>query len=205
MYIHFLFVTMKKLYHYFVYLVLFFYCSFILLIQVYDQGYFKSETIQQIKENYALPFFEQNWSMFSPNPPMGNHYFLVQFSTVTQKSDLIDIQQLIRARSYSSFFSIDQRLKKYFSGCFNDIVKLQRNNIKIQDNPHISQGLESIVNYSKFVFQNQTDFQSLIQPQDSVFIKLFLVDEQLNTDIHLPKTYTTIYTELDKLFLIQQH
>ncbi|EHQ43722.1 Uncharacterised protein [Myroides odoratus] len=205
MYFHFLFVAMKKLYHYFVYLVLLLYCSFILLIQVYDQGYFKSDTIQQFKENYALPFFEQNWSMFSPNPPMGNHYFLVQFCTATQKSDLIDIQKLIRLRSYSSFFSIDQRLKKYFSGCFNDIITLQRNNIKIQGNPHISQGLESIVNYSKFVFQNQADFQSLIQPHDSVFIKLFLVDEQLNTDIHLPKTYTTIYTELDKIFLTQQH
>jgi len=196
---------MKKLYHYVVYLVLLLYCSFVFLIQVYDQGYFKSDTIQQLKENYALPFLEQNWSMFSPNPPMGNHYFLVQFSTTTQKSNLIDIQQFIRKKSFTSFFSIDQRLKKYFSGCFNDIVRLQHNHIEIQDNPHISQGLESIVNYCKFVFQKQVDFQSLIQPHDSVFIKLFLVDEQLNTDIHLPKTYTTFYTELDKIFLLKQN
>ncbi|WHT39733.1 hypothetical protein QNH98_03345 [Myroides sp. mNGS23_01] len=66
---------MKRLYHYFVYLVLLLYCSFILLIQVYDQGYFKSDTIQQLKENYALPFFEQNWSMVSPQSTDGQSLF----------------------------------------------------------------------------------------------------------------------------------
>ena len=197
----FTFTVMKNIYHIILQLLLLLYLSFILLVQIYDQAYFDSPCVKALKENYALPFFEQNWSMFSPNPPKGNHYFLVKYSTATWESDFIDIQQTIRARSFSTFFSIDQRLKKYFSGCFNDIIHLKNSKVNITS-PHKSQGLESIVNYAKIVFKNQTEFSKQLHPRDSVFVKLYLIDEQLNEDIHQAKTYTTYYSELNKLFLL---
>ncbi|MDM1045656.1 hypothetical protein HX004_12840 [Myroides sp. 1354] len=192
---------MKNMYRIILQLLLFFYFSFILLVQIYDLKYVESTCIKHLKEKYALPFFEQNWSMFSPNPPKGNHYFLVKYYTATWESDFIDIQQIIRTRSFSTFFSIDQRLKKYFSDCFNDIIHLQNSKVNITS-PHKSQGLESIVNYAKIVFKNQKEFSKQLHPKDSVFVQLYLVDDQLNEDIHQAKTYTTYYSELNKLFLL---
>ena len=182
--------------------ILILYFLFIGCAQVNDLHYFDSKILKNIKEHYALPFFEQNWSMFSPSPPSGNRYFLLKFSTNTAESDYIDINKTIRARSFSRFFSIDQRIKKYFSGCFNDIIETQKTGVNLTVNPYKSQGLESLLNYAKFVFQNQEDFKSQIQPKDSVFVQIYLMDEQLNRNIHQKKTYTTVYNEIGKIYLL---
>lgn len=196
---------MKRIFNTLSILLVTLYFIFIGCVQVYDLDYFESEPLKRLNNDYALPFFEQNWSMFSPNPPRGNHFFLLKFSTQTQESGYIDIQKKIRERSFSRFFSIDQRLKKYFSGCFNDIIEIQNRGIDLSLNPHKSQGLESILNYSKFVFENQTDFKNQIQAKDSVFVNIYLIDEQLNNDIHQKKNYTTLYSELDKIYLLQKN
>lgn len=179
------------------------YFLFIGCVQVYDLQYFNSNTLQKIKEKYALPFFEQNWSMFSPNPPSGNHIFMLKFSTKTKESNYIDINRKIRERSFSRFFSIDQRIKKYFSGCFNDILDVQKTGVNLAEHIHKSQGLESLLNYAVIVFENQVRFKSEIQPHDSVFVHIYLVDEQLNKDITKRKTYTTIYSEIDPIYLLK--
>ncbi|MBB1138995.1 DUF5819 family protein [Myroides sp. WP-1] len=195
---------MKKIFKLFSILIVIVYFLFIGSVQLYDLNYFESKPLNQLKENYALPFFEQNWSMFSPNPPSGNHFFLLKFSTQKQTSGYIDIQQKIRERSFSRCFSIDQRLKKYFSGCFNDIIEIQNAGVDLSLHAYKSQGLESLLNYSKFVFENQTDFKGKLQPKDSVFVNIYLVDEQLNKDIHQKKSYTTLYSELDKIYLLKK-
>lgn len=177
------------------------YFLFIILIQVYDQNYFESEKIGEIKNKYALPFLEQNWGMFSPNPPMGNHYFLVKFESGNTESDFIDIHKKVREKSFNSLFSIDQRIIKYFAECYNDIVRKKSKNINIEKNIHSSHGLESILNYSKIVLNNQKDFLEKTSPNDSVFVKIYLIDEQLNKDIHKNKNYTKSFIELERIHL----
>ncbi|ADX67057.1 DUF5819 family protein [Weeksella virosa] len=177
------------------------YFLFIIFIQVYDQNFFESEKVGKIKNKYALPFFEQNWGMFSPNPPMGNHYFLVKFESGNIESDYIDIHKKVREKSFNSLFSIDQRIIKYFAECYNDIVRKKSKNINIEKNIHSSHGLESILNYSKIVLNNQRDFLEKTSPNDSVFVKIYLIDEQLNKDIYKDKTYTKSFIELDRIYL----
>lgn len=177
------------------------YFFFIVLFQVYDQDYFKSEIVGNIKNDYALPFFEQNWGMFSPNPPMGNHFFLIKFESNNTESDLIDIHKSVRENSFSSFFSIDQRIIKYFAECYNDIIRKKSKGIVVEQNIHSSHGLESILNYSKIVLKSQRDFLEKIDSNDSIFIKIYLVDEKLNLDIREEKSYSKTYMELEKIYL----
>lgn len=180
------------------------YFLFIILFQVYDQNYFKSETVGKIKNSYALPFFEQNWGMFSPNPPMGNHYFLLKFKSKNAESSFIDIHKNVRDGSFNSFFSIDQRIIKYFAECYNDIIRKKNRGIIVEQNIDLSHGLESILNYSKIVLKNQNDFLEKVNSQDSIFVKIYLVDEKLNRDIREEKSFSNLYNELDEIYLMSK-
>lgn len=177
------------------------YFFFIVLFQVYDQDYFKSETVGNIKNDYALPFFEQNWGMFSPNPPMGNHFFLIKFESNNTEGDFIDIHKSVRENSFNSFFSIDQRIIKYFAECYNDIIRKKSKGIVVEQNIHSSHGLESMLSYSKIVLKSQIDFLEKIDSNDSIFVKIYLVDEKLNLDIREEKSYSKSYMELEKIYL----
>jgi hypothetical protein len=180
------------------------YFLFLILFQVYDQNYFKSETVGKIKNSYALPFFEQNWGMFSPNPPMGNHYFLLKFESKNAESSFIDIHKNVRDGSFNSFFSIDQRIIKYFAECYNDIIRKKNRGIIVEQNIDLSHGLESILNYSKIVLKNQNNFLEKVNSQDSIFVKIYLVDEKLNRDIREEKSYSNLYNELDEIYLMSK-
>ena len=155
-----------------------------------------------MKNDYALPFFEQNWGMFSPNPPMGNHFFLIKFESDNTESNFIDIHKNVRENSFNSFFSIDQRIIKYFAECYNDIIRKKNRGIVVEQNIHLSHGLESIINYSKIVLSNQNDFLKKVDSNDSIFVKIYLVDEKLNLNIHETKNYTKTYIELEKIYVM---
>jgi hypothetical protein len=170
-------------------------------LQIYDQKYFESDFIFKIKNHYALPFFEQNWGMFSPTPPMGNLFFLVKYVSNKNESNYIDIHKNVRRESFSSLFSINQRIIKYFAGCYNDIARKKRNGINIEGNKQLSHGLESILNYSTIVLATQKDFLKTINRGDSIFIKIYLIDEKLNQNIFNQKSFTKSYIELEKIYL----
>lgn len=192
---------MKKVYVFFLWFVFVGYFMGVVLFQIYDQNLIHSEIVGKAKQRYALPFFEQSWAMFAPNPPMGNRYFVLKFQTKDQESDFIDINQGVREGSFRGLFSIDQRVVKYFAECYNDIVRCKGEGINIEKDVHLSHGLESIVNYSKFVLDGQSDFLNKVNKKDSIFVKIYLVDERLNDVVAAEDKYTKTYVELDRIYL----
>lgn len=173
----------------------------LIFIQICDLISVQNEKIDNFKYGYVLPFFEQNWRMFAPNPPMGNHYFLIKFQTNEVQSEVIDIHQQVRNNSFKGMFSIDQRIIKYFSECYNDIVRKKNKGIPIEENIGLSHGLESIVNYSKIILKNKDSFLKKINHNDSIFLKVYLIDEQLAAQSSESEKITKTYNELNKIFI----
>lgn len=177
------------------------YFLFIIVIQIHNQNYFESHPIIKISNKYTSPYFEQNWSMFSPVPPMGNRFFLIKFETNKFESNFIDINKIVREKSFKGLFSIDQRILKYFSECYNDISAKKNIGLDIENNIHLSHGLESIISYSKIVLSRQTEFLEKLNPSDSVFIKIYLNENHLNP-YSMSNGFTKTYLELDKILLL---
>lgn len=141
------------------------YFGSIILVQGYQQGwhFMQSYSIKNLNDNYILPFFEQNWSMFTPNPPDGKRVIAVQFYSkhMGKKMDstaILNLHDKVSNENKKVFFSLNQRLIKYFSDCYNDVSqKTQRykNKKELEKN---SSGLKSLKNYVRFVLTHQEDF-----------------------------------------------
>jgi len=168
----------------------------VVIVQLYDLGYLKNSISEKIQKHYILPFFEQNWGMFAPNPPRGNQYFVVRFYTNQNDTLTINIHKKVLENSTFGLFNNNQRLLKYQNECYNDIInKISSQKLNLT-NPDVSQshGLESILNYSEIALAKQTSFLEKIN--DSVFIDLILVDEALSPpnseEKYLEKSYLVL-------------
>jgi hypothetical protein len=89
-------------------------------------GLFHLKTMNKITSWYIIPFFEQNWGMFSV-PGNSDRSILFQYRLVNHKSgkqiysEWLDINKPLRDFNRHHYFSIAQRLMKYTEGCINDI------------------------------------------------------------------------------------
>lgn len=155
--------------------------SCVILVQLYDLQYIKTERIKKIKNFYIIPYFEQNWGMFAPNPPQGNQYFLIKFHS-GNNSVVIDIHKKIKENSDKGLFNLDQRLLKFQNECYNDILnKLLHKKLSISfPNTKDSHGLQSILNYSKFSLKQQSEFLIKLAPNDIIYADVYLMDIPLN-------------------------
>ena len=150
----------------------------IIIVQCRQLGYIPaSNKIAEIVEfNYVTPFFEQNWGMFSPNPPKGKKYIAIEFFTEENKTALLNIHEAISQNNKQEYFSLNQRLLKYLIECANEVASLKGVNEKEVINNSFA--VQSIKNYALYVLKKQDKFLSNIQAKDSVFINLYVIDEQ---------------------------
>jgi len=149
--------------------------------QLYDLGYLKNSITEKIQKKYLLPFFEQNWGMFAPNPPRGNQYFIVRFYTNQNDTITLDIHKKVLENSNWGLFNNNQRILKYQNECYNDIIhKISSQKLSLIS-PDVSQshGLESILNYSEIALIKQEHFLLKVT-NDSIFVDLILMDEILS-------------------------
>ena len=121
--------------------------------------------ITDVVKLYTIPFFEQNWGMFS-NPPTTTRKVYFQFHTPSSDqnnkieiSDWYDINATIYSYNKDHLFSIAQRLIKYESGCLNNIFSYIE---KCKDpTPDAciaySPGFLSLKNYARIIYANSTD------------------------------------------------
>jgi hypothetical protein len=190
--------TSIKIYTAFIGLLLSIYFIIVILTQCYDQGWsvFQIKPLQTVKEHYVAPFFEQNWGMFSPNPPHGNEYIILKFHTQYNTTKPINIHEKIKENSFKNPFSLNQRIIKYFNECYGDISSRSNKGYSNDEFIRNSHGLESILNYSKIVLKNQTDFLKAINPNDTIKVDLYLMQEPLNdfekSELKREKYYTEI-------------
>ena len=154
---------------------------FIITGQIRDLGFIKNEYTKKIENNYISPYFEQNWSMFSPNPPTGNQYIVLSFRCKNNNL-VLDIHEQVRKGSIFSFLNINQRLLKYQSECYNDILtKIELKKIILNNvDSRKSHGLQSILNYAKIALIKQSVFLKSINSKDSITTDIYLVDHPLN-------------------------
>lgn len=175
---------------------------FIIISQLYELNIFNNKYSKIVDEYYILPYFEQHWGMFSPNPPQGNQFIMIKFRS-SGKSIVIDLHEKIRKNSNKKFLNLDQRLMKYQTECFNDIMnKLQTKEISL-NNPNVkkSKGLQSTMNYSLFVLKKQKDFVNQLKPSDSIFVDFYLIDDVLDKPESKNKYKGKYYTEFKNIFL----
>jgi len=173
----------------------------VLAVQLYDLGYLRNSVVEKIQKHYILPFFEQNWGMFAPNPPKGNQYFLVRFYT-NQRNDTItlDIHKKVLENSTWGLFNNNQRVLKYQNECYNDIINKINSQKLSFAKPDVSQshGLESILNYSEIALVKQKDFLEKIN--DSIFADIILVDQTLSPPNSKEKYFDKRYILLSNIF-----
>lgn len=152
------------------------------LTQSYDLGlpFLQSDNVKKINDYYIFPYFEQNWGMFAPNPPHGNEYIIIQFYSKKIISNPIDIHEKIKQSSFGNPFSLNQRIIKYFSECYNDIIEKKAKGLSNNELEVKSHGLKALLNYSKIVLKNQTEFLKQIKSKDTIKMNIYLMNEPLN-------------------------
>lgn len=150
-----------KGFRYFIPVLFFGHVLFIFLMQLGDV--FKSNFTKHVEKYYFLPVFEQSWSMFAPTPPSGEDYIVLDFYTQKTNDTIpfflmkaLDIHKPILLHSFTSYFGLSQRISKYFTECFNDLLEHElKNKITFQYNNQnyiYSYGLQSIKNYARIAF-----------------------------------------------------
>lgn len=121
--------------------------------------------IRDISNMYTIPFFEQNWGMFS-NPPVTTRkvYFQYHVPSSTcpdeeaEVSQWYDVNSSIYNYNKSHFFSVAQRLIKFESSSLNSIFQSME---KCKDpTPEIcieyAPGFMALRNYAKIIYANST-------------------------------------------------
>lgn len=187
------------------FIIISFHFLLIIIGQLGELGYLNNTLSKNIKNKYIVPFFEQNWGMFAPNPPRGNQYFIISYKTNTD-SITLDIHEKIRQGSILSIFNINQRILKYQNECYNDIIKKLNNKkldlSKIEKNK--SHGLESILNYSKLVLIKQKEYIEKLASTDSIKVNIYLVNESLNNINTFYKYNKKEYMVLKNIYLTRK-
>jgi hypothetical protein len=198
---------MMKIYSWVLMVLLLIHFTLIIATQCYDQGWelMRLKYIEKINNNYVNLYFEQSWSMFSPNPPKGNEYVCIKFHSQTITTKTINIHEKIKQNSFKTPFSLDQRTIKYLSECYSDI--LLKKNLGYSNNELIekSHGLQSILNYSKIVLSKQKDFLKNINANDSIKIDVYLIQEPLNVFEKSKLKREQFYVEIKDLYLTSKN
>lgn len=124
---------------------------------------------------YVNPFFEQNWGMFAPNPPTSNLHVFVQYiipeANSKKYSTWYDIYSPVISQNHHSYFSLNQRLLKYFHGCTMEVYNAgfedTTTTSKVGKTAHIrnSYGYQSLKKYARI------SYNSLGQPALSKDVK----------------------------------
>lgn len=111
---------------------------------------------------------------------MGKRYIAVKFQTKDARATaVLDLHEGVKQGNMKSYFSIDQRLTKYFSECYNDISLESKAFSDSEALLKRSYGLQSIRNYARFVLGKQSDFLNTRNEGDSIFCTVYLIDEPL--------------------------
>lgn len=178
--------------------------SFIITSQLRELKILDTHLSKIIESHYILPFFEQNWGMFSPNPPQGNQFIMIKFKTY-QDSIIIDPHKNIRNNSNGGFLNLDQRLLKYQAECFNDIIEKNNQLNSNSCNDKKNYGLLSFINYSLFILKNQKSFTKNLKSSDLIYIDLYLIDDILDKPQSKQKFKGRYYTEIKNVFSITKN
>lgn len=181
----------------------------IILSQINEQ--FKAESkldiINEIDSYYVLPFFEQHWSMFAPNPPDGKRFIAVQFWNANgikkDSTKILNIHESISQDNMRTYFSLNQRMIKYFAECFNDLSSHLSNKKLNREKLLNSAGLKSIKNYMVYVLKNQKEFLKLTQKGDSIYSTIYLVNEPL-PGIREESISEKYYQKVDSILLVSK-
>lgn len=154
----------------------------------------KYQNVFSFSNDYVAPFFEQNWSMFAPNPPVSTIACLMKFKIIkengrTLETKYLNIHKPVVLAGRSSIFSLDQRLLKYMHGCISDIISkkntylLAGNSSKQTDQnalpPYLqihSPGYKSLKSYAKAVYRSSS-FPYKIVESDRIFVKMKITDD----------------------------
>jgi hypothetical protein len=183
----------------------------VILLQCYQQKWTSVEysILDKLESFYMLPFFEQNWSMFSPNPPTGKKYIALEFYTKKNNeknitSSILNIHDPISKENLQTYFSLNQRLIKYFVECSNEIIIKSKTYKTPKELNSNSNAFRSIKNYSKFVLFKQKEFLNKINTKDSVFMNLFIVSEVLPSISEQDKNPEKYFQKIENIFLTKK-
>ncbi len=139
----------------------------LITISVFDKiDMVPDSMVNHVAKAYAIPFFEQNWTMFS-NPPTTTRkvyfqYHIAQNNGETKLTDWYDVNTTMYEYNKKHYLSVAQRLIKYESGCLNSIFE----RIQACQDPTpdrciaASPGFVSLRNYARIIFQNSNDFSN---------------------------------------------
>lgn len=133
--------------------------------------------------HYIDPFFEQDWGMFAPVPPSSNLHVFMQYRVVkagqATTSPWYDVYSPILAQNHSSFFSLNQRLMKYFHGATMNVYKA-KNTLTDTTATVVNQaitrsyGYKSLRNYAKIVLSNKNE---LAAAGDTTYLKIKFIND----------------------------
>lgn len=181
---------------------------FLLIItgQCYDQGwnFINNKFTSKINENYITPYFEQNWCMFAPTPPQGNEYIAIRFHTAKISSPVINIHEKIKNDNFKKPFSLDQRTIKYLSECYSDVLTKHSEGNTNKELMKKSNGILSILNYSKIVLLKQKGFLNQVGLNDTINVDLYLINEPLSPFNKPERKREQFYTEIKNLYLTKK-
>ncbi len=129
---------------------------------------------------YTVPFFEQNWSMFS-NPPTNTRRVYFQYQIPHEVEDSVytsnwyDVNSTMYNYNQSHLFSVAQRLIKYESGCLNNMF--QRIEKCKDPTPDLciefSPGFIALRNYANIIYDNSSELQQV----DEISFVIKVVEE----------------------------
>jgi len=137
--------------------------------------------------HYIEPLFEQDWGMFAPVPPSSNLHVFMQYKVVkdgkSTTSLWYDVYSPVIEQNNTSFFSLNQRLMKYFHGTTMNVYRAKN---KAGDTamtvvaPLIahSYGYKSLRNYAKIVSRNNNDLTSA---SDSTYLNIKFINNYFPT------------------------
>ena len=170
--------------------------------------------VKDVAKIYTIPFFEQNWGMFS-NPPTTTRKVYFQYHTPNYVnpeegeivSEWYDVNSSIYKYNKSHFFSVAQRLIKFESSCLNSIFQVIE---KCKDpTPELcieySPGFIALRNYAKIIYTNSTGIT--IDEFSEVKFKIKVLEEHFpgfedrdldyfDKENYEFATYTTVLYEL---------
>jgi len=143
----------------------------------------KCRAYTQWTTHYIDPFFEQDWGMFAPVPPSSNLHVFMQYRTVkggqATTSPWYDVYSPILTQNQSSFFSLNQRLMKYFHGATMNVYKAKNtltDTSAAAANQAVthSYGYKSLRNYAKIVLSNKG---GLTATGDTTYLKIKFIND----------------------------
>ena len=156
-----------------------------------------------IHNNYLVPFFEQSWSMFAPNPPTTTDRVLLKYRIGKIETEWIDISQPNIEGNRHSYFSVNQRIMKYLHGILSkiqsDSKKLEGEKNVNYDKVRSSVGYRSLQQYAKLVLNKK---YSRVIKNEKVFLMVRVINdafpnfEHRELSFNNPKNHYLTYFEI---------